>query len=177
MYAEYQLYCIDKKIDYVGEVKFHEIRKHERVGILKGKRTFSLFHVHFLGDQFFNPERIKLKKYKNELAKLEKKNSAKSNSKTKKEIKELQSKIRELESVFDFYKERKQLYREDHLELEEDDDTAVMTLDFFKAECGNAGEHDYHDLICVFASQKELVIPQSLLGKQRFENDTLLLTY
>jgi len=49
--------------------------------------------------------------------------------------------------------------------LEEDEETAVLTLDFFKAECGNAGEHDYQDLICVFASQKELEIPESLLGK------------
>lgn len=164
MYVEYQLYCIDKKIDYVGEDKFHEIRKHERVGILKGNihSLLQLFRHSILGDQFFNPERIKLKKYKNQLKELEKK---KSTTQSKKQIAELKTKIQELESVFDFYKERKQSYRNDHLALEDDEETAVITLDFFKAECGNAGEHDYHDLICVFASQKELEIPQSLLGE------------
>lgn len=121
------------------------------------------FQCWIQGDQFFNPERIKLKRYKNQLAELRKKK--KPSTSEKKEMKQLESKINELNSVFEFYQERKRLYRADHLELEEDDETAVMTLDFFKAECGNAGEHDYHDLICVFASQKELEIPQSLLGK------------
>lgn len=119
-----------------------------------------LIHI---GDQFFNPERVKLKDYQNQLKELqqvEKKTKA-----IKERINQLNEKIARLAPVFEFYTERKSLYREDHLQLEDDDETAVMTLDFFKAECGNAGEHDYQDLICVLASKEELEIPTSLLGK------------
>lgn len=117
-----------------------------------------------LGDQFMNPARIKLSKYKQQMQSL--KAIQKKNANTKKEIIALQSKMDTLEAVFAFNAERKQLYKDDHHLLEDDDETAVMTLDFFKAECGSAGEHDFHDLIAVFASKNKLELPQSLLGSE-----------
>jgi hypothetical protein len=110
-----------------------------------------------------NPDRIKLAKYKEQLQKL--KATQNKNAKIKKEIAELKEKMDTLETIFAFNAQRKQLYKNDHHALEDDDETAVVTLDFFKAECGNAGEHDFHDLIAVFASKKALELPQSLLGK------------
>lgn len=114
-----------------------------------------------------------MKSYQHKLKAL--KSEKKQTNAIKKEISNLNEKIAKLNSVFEFYTERKSLYREDHLQLEDDDETAVMTLDFFKAECGNAGEHDYQDLICVLASSKELEIPQSLLGKYAIGVFTILI--
>lgn len=111
-----------------------------------------------------NPDRIKLSKYKQQLQALEAIQNK--GAQTKQKIAELKSKMAALEAVFKFNGERKQLYKDDHHLLEDDDETAVMTLDFFKAECGNAGEHDFHDLIAVFASKNKLELPQSLLGEK-----------
>jgi len=53
------------------------------------------------GDQFFNPERVKLKSYKNKLKKLQQ--EKKPNKQLKEEMTKLKDKIKELDAVFTFY--------------------------------------------------------------------------
>ena len=69
-----------------------------------------------------------------------------------------------LEKEFEFNKARKLKYKQDHLDLENDQYTAVLTLDFFGTHTNP--EAKVQDCVCVFASKNDLNVPLSLLEEQ-----------
>lgn len=155
MYIEYKLNCIEAGVDFVSFKIFHQIRKRERVGIIKG-------------DIFQNPLIRKKNNYSNQLKVLVEKK--KLNNKEVIEKKELKERIIEIEKKLEFNKERKQKYQDAHLKLEKDSTTAVITLDFFgtgKTSTSEGKEDgDFIDLILVIATKDKLNIPNTLIESQ-----------
>jgi hypothetical protein len=156
MWLEYASYCMKLSEDYIDEKLFHEIRKRERVGIIKA-------------DIFMNPLKQELSSAKSHLEELEgtkKPWSAKVTS----EINVARKLIADIEKRLEWCNQRKLAYKQAHGALENDPETAVITLDFYGTgkTTVSQGDHDGDlvDLIVVIATKEELELPESLLADQ-----------
>jgi len=155
MWVEYMNYCVKLGEDYIDEDKFHKIREKERIGILKG-------------DIFMNPLKHDLAEAKSKLDELQK--NPRPNQKQKTEIALTQKSIKDMEAKLAWIAAKKKEYKDAHLNLENDNNRAVITLDFFGTGKTTTSlgddDGDFNDLILVIATKNELVIPKSLLDSQ-----------
>jgi len=155
MWVEYMNYCVDLGQDWIEETKFHLMRKKERVGILKG-------------DIFMNPMKHDLAKATAKFEELQKK-YPRPNQKQKGEIALAEKAIKEIEVKLAWNAQKKKEYKDAHLNLENDSNRAVITLDFFgtgKTTTSLGDEDgDFIDLILVIATKEELSVPKSLLDE------------
>lgn len=156
MWLEYAKYCTSLSEEFIDEKTFHEIRKKERVGILKG-------------DIFISPLKHELAEAQNTLEQLRNKKKPHS-QKVKSDISLAEKLIAEIESRLEWNEERKKAYQNAHRNLENDADTAVITLDFYGTGKTTVSlgddDGDFVDLIVVIATKDELVLPKSFLDSQ-----------